>query len=135
MTDISSLAQQAISVLAPAISLAASTVAGRFAEGFLSQPGAKLFDWLAKKLAGTPAEGTLERALAEPNNPRRLEALRLELEDLLEKDPTFREELLSAVKEASGGNCETTSTQSSTQVGDGNRSAQAIGSGISIQTK
>lgn len=135
MTDISSLAQQAISMLAPTLSLAASTAAGRFAEGFLSQPGAKLFDWLAKRLTGTPAGGTLERAIAEPNNPRRLEALRLEIEELLEKDATFQEGLLSAVKEASEGNCDTTSTQSSTQVGDGNRSAQAIGSGISIQMK
>jgi hypothetical protein len=135
MNDISSLAQQAISLLAPAISLAASTAASHLAEGFLSEPGAKLFDWLAAKLKGTPAAVTLERATAEPHNPRRLEALRLEIEDLAERDPTFREELVTAMKDARSVISETTSTQSSSQVGEGNKSAQAIGENISIQLK
>jgi hypothetical protein len=133
MSDISSLAQQTISLLAPAISLAASTAAGRITEGFLSQPGAKLFDWLAARLAGTPAAVTLGRATAEPHNPRRLEAFRLEIEDLVERDTTFRAELIAAMKEACSETTETTSTQSSSQVGESNKNAQAIGENISIR--
>jgi len=50
------------------------------ADGFLSEPGAKLLDWLASRFKGTPAAATSDRAVAEPCRPYRLDALRGEIE-------------------------------------------------------
>jgi len=125
MTEIAALAQQAIAALAPLLPL----VASKAAEGFLSEPGAKLYDWLASKFKGTPAEGALDRATTEPNNPRRLESLKLEIEDLAEKDPAFRDQLAALLRELPGS---VNSTQTSTQAGDTNKSAQATGNDIRI---
>ena len=133
MIDIASLAQQAIAVLGPLIPLAASNVAGHLADGFLSEPGAKLFDWLAAKLKGTPAAAILDRAVSEPGNQRRLEAVRLEIEDLAEKDPDFRDQLAALLKEIAGETAVVNATQTSAQTGDNNKSAQAAGKDISIQ--
>jgi hypothetical protein len=132
MNDIALLAQQAMTTIGPYLSLAATTAAAHVAEGFLSEPGAKLFDWLVAKVKGTPAAATLERTVAEPNNERRLEALRLEIEDLADKDTEFREELTRLLKEISGDSVTVTASQTSTQTGDNNKSAQASGKDINI---
>jgi hypothetical protein len=131
MIEIALLAQQAVNALGPLLPLAASYAAGHVADGFLSEPGAKLYDWLAGKLKGTPAAATLDRAVAEPDNKRRLESLRLEIEDLAEKDPEFREQLAGLLKEMGGDTV--TATQTATAVGDGNKIGQGAGKDISIQ--
>jgi hypothetical protein len=60
MTDptLGELAQQAIILLTP--------ILHPIAEGFLKQPGAKLFDWLADQFKGKPAQSTLDHAAANP---------------------------------------------------------------------
>jgi tetratricopeptide (TPR) repeat protein len=133
MTNIGLLAQQAIAVLAPLLPLAAANAATQMAQGFFKQPGAKLFDWLASKLKGTPAAVTFDRAVAEPENQRRLEALRLEIEDLADKDAEFREELAGILKEIAPATVAVTSTQTVNQTGDNNKGALAGGNDISIQ--
>ncbi len=133
MTDMAFLAQQAIAVLGPLIPLAAANATSHLADGFLGASGGKLFDWLASKLKGTPAAATLDRAVAEPENRHRLDALRGEIEELAEKDTEFRDQLAGLLKEIAGETVSVTATQTSTQTGDGNKSAQAAGNDINIQ--
>ena len=133
MIDIALLAQQAITAIGPVLSLAATGAGAQVAEGFLHEPGAKLFNWLASKVKGTPAETTLDRAVAEPENPRRLDALRLEMEDLAVKDREFREQLAALLKEVAGESVNVTADQDSAQTGINNVSAQAAGKDINIQ--
>jgi hypothetical protein len=133
MIDIAALAQQAVTVLGPSIALAASSTASHMADGFLSEPGAKLFDWLTSKLNGTPAASTLDRAVSEPKNPRRLEALRIEIEDLAAKDEQFRDQLAKLLEEMAAKTGGVSATQTSTQIGDINKNAQAAGKDIHIQ--
>ena len=130
MTDIASLAHQAITHLGPLLPLATCKAATQFADGFFKQPGAKLFDWLASKFKGTPSESTLDRAVAEPANPRRLQALQIEIEDLAEKDPEFLRELTGLLKQIA--QTSVTAPQTANINGDNNKVAQAAGSNINI---
>jgi len=114
------------------VPLIAANAASHLADGFLSEPGAKLFDWLASKFKGTQAATTLDRAVAEPGNTRRLDALRLEIEDLAERDMEFRDQLAAILGKIDGGTGAVTSNQTSNQIGDNNKSAQASGKAISI---
>ena len=130
MTDLAALAQQAVQHLGPLLPHAAGHAATQFADGFFKQPGAKLFDWLANKFKGTPSESTLDRAIAEPANPRRVHALQLEIEDLAEKDPDFRHQLTQLLKEIA--QTTVTAPQTVKIKGDNNKTAQAAGSNINI---
>lgn len=133
MNEIAQLAQQAITWIAPLLPMAAAGVATHVADGFLAQPGAKLFDWLWTEIKGKPAAGTLERAVAEPQNTRRLDALRLEIEELAEKDTEFRRQLegfLTAIAESTGG---TITNQTASPAGDNNKIGQATGTNNTIQ--
>ena len=130
MNDITQLAQQTITLLAPLLP-AATMVAGHVTEGFLSQPGAKLYDWLASQFHGKPSAVTLERAVAEPQNKRRLDALQLEIEDLAEKDSEFRRQLTELLK-AAGVPGDATTIQIASPTGDNNKAGQATGENISI---
>ena len=129
MTDIASLAHQAITHIGPLLPTVPQA-ATQFADGFFKQPGAKLFDWLASKFTGTPSESVLDRAVAEPANPRRLQALQIEIEDLAEKDPEFLRELTSLLKDLA--QTSVTAPQTATTKGDNNKTAQAAGSNIHI---
>ena len=129
MTDIASLAQQAITYLSPFLPSAAIVV-DHVTDGFLSEPGAKLYDWLANKFKGTQSESTLDRAIAEPANPRRVHALQLEIEDLAEKDPEFRHQLTQLLKEIA--QTAVTAPQTVKIKGDNNKTALAAGSNINI---
>jgi hypothetical protein len=120
MIEIAALAQQTVTAIAPLLPFAAT----KAAEGFFKEPGAKLYNWLAAKLKGTPAEATLDRAAAEPANPRRLDALKLEIEDLAEKDSDFRDQLAALLKELPAA---ITATQTAIQTGDNHKSAQVAG--------
>jgi len=131
MIDIALLTQQAMAVLGPFLPSAASYTAGRVAEGFLRQPGAKLYDWLTAKFKGSESATVLERAKAEPENQRRKDALQLEIEDLAEKDSQFREELAKLLQDIGAGS--EAFKQISDQIGDNNKSAQIIGSGNNVQ--
>jgi hypothetical protein len=128
MSDIASLAQQAMNVVGPLLPLAGAA-AGHLADGFLSEPGAKLYDWLVAKFKGTPGEVTLNRAVAEPENKRRIEALRLEIEDVAEKDSEFLEQLAGMLKKMNLG---VNATQTANVTGDNNKTAQAAGKNINI---
>ena len=129
MSDIALLAQQAMTVIGPLLPLAGAA-AGHLADGFLSEPGAKLYDWLVAKFKGTPAEATLNRAVAEPENTRRIDALRLEIEDVAEKDSEFLEQLTGMLKEMNLG---VKATQTANVTGDNNKIAQAAGKDIKIR--
>jgi len=130
MTDLALLAQQAMAALGSIFSLAASYAPGRVAEGFLRQPGAKLYDWLAAKFKGSASAAVLERAVAEPENQRRKDALQLEIEDLAEKDSAFREELAKLLREIGAGG---ETVHQLNQMGDNNKGSQIIGNGNSVQ--
>ncbi len=103
------------------------------AQGFFKQPGARLFDWLASRLKGTPAAATFDRAVAEPENQRRLEALRLEIEEFADKDTEFRAELASILKEIASATGVVNTTQTLNQTGNNNKGALAGGNDISIE--
>ena len=122
MTDIALLAQQAMTALGPLLPYAA----GNVTIGFLRRPGAELYDWLASKVKGTPAGAALESAVAEPENQRRLDILRLQIEEMAEKDTEFREQLAGILKGIG-------TAQTATQTGDNSTIVQAAGNNISIQ--
>lgn len=132
MNDIGQLAQQAVTVLVPLLPVAAAAVAGHVIDGFLEQPGSKLFDWLTAQFQGKPAAATLERAVTEPQNTHRLEALRLEIDELVEKDPEFRRQLAELLKELTP-TADTVANQTANPIGDSNKIAQAAGTDIKIQ--
>ena len=133
MIDIALLAQQAMTALGPLLPLAGTYAAGRAVEGFFHEPGAKLYDWLTSKVKGTPAAATLDRAVAEPENRHRLDALRGEIEELAEKDAEFRDQLAGLLKEIAGETVSVKATQTATQTGDNNKSVQAAGKDIDIR--
>jgi hypothetical protein len=128
MTELTQLANDTMTLLAPLLPIA-TTAAGKLADhigdGFLSEPGAKLFDWLTAQFRGKPSAATLERAIAEPQNPKRLDMLRLEIQDLAEKDAEFRRQLSELARAGI--------TQIANPSGDNNKIAQVAGNNNSIQ--
>jgi hypothetical protein len=133
MIEIALLAQQAMTLLGPVASAAATKVADQLTDKCITESGTKLLNWLTAKFKGTESASVLDRAVAEPENPRRLEALRLEIEDLAEKDAEFREQLAGLLKEIAGETVIVTAPQTLTQTGDNNKGAQAAGKDISIK--
>ena len=129
MTDIASLAQQAITYLSPFLPSAAIVV-DHVTDGFLSEPGAKLFDWLAAKFKGTPSESALDRAVAEPENAHLLHGLQSEIAYVASKDPEFLRELTGLLKQLA--QTTVTAPQTVKIKGDNNKTAQAAGSNINI---
>jgi len=130
MTDLAALAQQAVQHLGPLLPHAAGHAATQFADGFFKQPGAKLFDWLAKKFKGTPSEAALEQAIADPGNEFALSALQTQIAYRASKDPDFRRQLTQLLKEISQT---TVTAQQTVKIkGDNNKTAQAAGSNINI---
>jgi hypothetical protein len=128
MTDLTQLANDTITLLAPLLPIATSAagkLTDHITDGFLSEPGAKLFDWLTAQFRGKPAAATLERAIAEPQNPNRLDSLRLEILDLAEKDAEFRHELAELVHAGT--------TQIANPGGDNNKIVQVTGNNNSTQ--
>jgi hypothetical protein len=133
MIDPALLAQQAVAALAPVLPLAASYAAGHVAIGFLRQPGAELYKWLAAKFKGSASAAVLDRAVAEPDDQDCLDALRLEIKQLAKKDAEFCEELAKRLQELGAAAGGLTATQTSIQTGDSNKSVQIGGSGNSVQ--
>ena len=133
MTDIALLAQQAMTVLGPVVSAAATKAADHLTDKCITESGTKLLYWLTAKFKGTESATVLDRAVAEPENPRRLEVLRLEIEDLAEKHKEFRDQLAGLLKEIAGETVSVKATQTATQTGDNNKSAQAAGKNIDIR--
>jgi len=127
--DVAQLAAQAVAILTPVLP-AVKTVATQVSEGFLKEPGKKLFDWLFAKVKGTAAEAALERAIDEPQNPRRLASLRLEIEDLAEKDAGFGQQLADFISGLTG---EISATQTAAVSGDNNKVAQTTGTNNKIR--
>ncbi|MCS6781327.1 MAG: hypothetical protein NZ555_16675, partial [Geminicoccaceae bacterium] len=90
--------------------------------------GRDFYAWLKGKLAGAPAE-SLAKLEAEPAEERNVERLKADLEELLEKDPGFAEELakkLAQAQRAGGVQMELVLT------GDHNIGVQAVGSTVKI---
>ena len=129
MTDIASLAQQAITYLSPFLPSAAIVV-DHVTDGFLSEPGAKLFDWLNNKFKGTPSESALEQAIADPGNEFALSALQTQIAYRASKDPEFLRELTGLLKQIA--QTSVTAPQTANINGDNNKVAQAAGSNINI---
>jgi hypothetical protein len=126
MSDPLELAQQAMDALTPLIPLAAAA-AGHVADGFLSEPGAKLYEWLTSKFKGRPEADALNNALAEPTKQLRLEALKLAIAQRADEDSEFRQQLSEMVYPS------TEMRQTNKQRGDGNKSGQIIGNNSSVQ--
>ena len=133
MTDIALLAQQAMTVLGTVVSAAATKAADHLTDKCITESGTKLLHWLTAKFKGTESATVLDRAVAEPENPRRLEVLRLEIEDLAEKHKEFRDQLAGLLKEIAGETVSVKATQTATQTGDNNKSVQAAGKDIDIR--
>ena len=117
--------------LLPAAATAAGKLADHIADGFLSEPGVKLFDWITSQFEGKEAAASLRRAIAEPQNRHRLDAVRIEILELAEKDIQFREQLSELVK--AGAKANISATQIANPSGDNNRIVQATGKNIHIQ--
>jgi hypothetical protein len=66
-----------------------------------------------------------------PQNPRRLEALRLDIEELAEQDPVFREQL-ARLLQAARAEQPSVNTQTSTVTGHGNTVMQVSGSNNTV---
>ena len=131
MIDITQLAQDTITTLAPLLPIA-TTLGAQAGEGFAKEAGKGLFEWVRGQFKGKPAEAVLDRAIAEPENPFRQTALRNEIEEMATNDPAFRaelERLLAGVRPTQ------TYTQSSTQIGSNNSNFQVQGSHNTIQPK
>ena len=133
MNEILQLAQQTIDLLTPLLPLAGAAV-GHIADGFLSEPGAKLFDWLTSKFRDKHAAATLEQAIEDPQNTWRLEALKLAIAEHADKDPEFRKQLSELVQEAQL-NTSVKAHQHATAQGDGNKIAQVAGTNNKIDIR
>lgn len=97
MIDIAQLAHDAITAIAPLLPIA-TTLATKTEEGIAGEAGKTLFNWIVTQVKGKPSVNVLDRALADPKNSRRLESLRLDIEELAEQDPAFREQLANFVQ-------------------------------------
>ena len=95
MVDVNELVQQAMGVLGTFLPFAAA----KAAEGFLSEPGAKLFGWLEDKVQGTPAEAALERAVAVPLDEDALDRLATEIRVLVRNNQELRGQLEAKLAE------------------------------------
>ena len=134
MIDVTQLANDSVALLTPLLPLAthaAGKLADHITDGFLSEPGVKLFDWITEQFRGKPAAVSLERAIAEPQNQHRLDSLRIEILELAEKDALFREQLAELVGAGAKGN--TSVTQTASPSGDINKIGQAVGRNNTIQ--
>ena len=131
MTDLAALAQQAVQHLGPLLPHAAGHAATQFADGFFKQPGAKLFDWLAKKFKGTPSEAALEQAIADPGNEFALSALQTQIAYRASKDPEFLRELTSLLKDLA--QTSVTASQTVNNTGDNNNIVFPVGTNIHVR--
>jgi hypothetical protein len=127
MIEIAQLAQDAIAAIAPLLPVV-TTLAGKTQEGFAGEAGKTLFNWIVSQVKGKPAESVLDRALADPRNPRRLESLRLDIEELAEQDPAFREHLAELVQAVRAEQPTIFNTQTATVTGQGHSVTQIQGS-------
>jgi hypothetical protein len=130
MTEIAQLAHDTITVLAPLLP-SATSVATKVRDGFAGEAGKTLLNWVVAQFKGKPAEAVLDRALADPQNPRRLEDLRLDIEELAEQDPVFREQLARLLQAAHAEQPFVT-TQTSTVTGHGSSVTQVSGSNNTV---
>jgi hypothetical protein len=123
--DYNELAKQAVEVLKTALPLAMQQVAS----GFSQQPGAKLYDWVARKFAGTEGQAILEQAASEPENQKRLDHLQVEIADLLRDNQEAVRELQALLSGARN----VTGTQTAHATGTGAIINQVIGTGNEIK--
>jgi hypothetical protein len=119
------LAQQAIQHLRPELLL----LAGKSAEGAATESGKQLISWFRDRLKSPAAQAALTEAETHPDNERRIAALQLQIEVLLEENESFRTALEKLLKDLSAF---TSTHQSVTSVGDNNKIAQAAGQGNKI---
>jgi hypothetical protein len=133
MIDIVALAHQTVNVIGPLLPVIAQHAGNQAADGFLRQPGVKLFDWIASKFKGTAAAAALERAVSDPESQLYIADLRVEIQKLAEQDSEFRERLAHLLEEIASGVGDVDTNQTITQTGDYNKGALASGKDISIQ--
>ena len=114
------LAQQTLDFVQPYLLVLASKVP----EGTATQAGKAIFDWLKSKLTTPAAVEVLKEAEAAPQEAANLKGLAVQIEKLC-KDPAMAAEL-GGLLTAHGA------VQSDTILGDGNKTAKAIGSNIRI---
>jgi hypothetical protein len=110
---------------------AAAVLGEKARDGFAGEAGKTLLALIVAQFKGKPAEAVLDRALADPQNPRRLEALRLDIEELAEQDPVFREQLARLLQAAREEQL-SVNTQTSTVTGHGNTVMQVSGSNNTV---
>jgi hypothetical protein len=130
MIEVAQLAHDAITAIAPLLPGVAD-VATKTGEGFAGEAGKTLFNWIVTQVKGKPTESVLNRALADPKNPRRLESLRLDIEELAEQD-AFREQLAKLVQAVRAEQPAIFNTQTATVTGQGNSVNQIQGSNIKV---
>ena len=131
MIEVAQLAHDAITAIAPLLPVV-TTLATKTQEGFAGEAGKTLFNWIVTQVKGKPTENVLDRALADPKNPRRLESLRLDIEELAEQDPAFREQLAKLVQAVRAEQPAIFNAQTATVTGHGNAVTQIQGSNIKV---
>jgi hypothetical protein len=88
-----------------------------------------MLSWFRERFKGKVAETALDDAAAHPEDDRRLRALQLQIEILLEENESFRRDLLALVTQ----HPEAASTQqTATASGNDNKIGQVSGKDINI---
>ncbi|MGA2408789.1 MAG: hypothetical protein ABSG46_00145 [Candidatus Binataceae bacterium] len=125
--DPATIAASTVAALLPYLAAAAKKTAEKAGEAAY-EGGAKLLAFLKGKLTGENERKALARVESNPENADRQAALRVELEDLVERDAGFGGELETLLKALP----KTEATQSANVLGDNNTVTQAAGQNIHI---
>jgi hypothetical protein len=93
--NFANLAQQAMQHLRPELLL----LAGKSLEGAATETGKQLISWFRDHLKSPAAQASLADATAHPDDDRRISALTLQIEILLEENEGFRRELAARLRD------------------------------------
>jgi hypothetical protein len=113
------IAQQATTYLRPELLL----LAGKAVEGAATESGKQIVAWFRERLKGKAAEAALDDAAAHPEDDRRMLALQMQIEILVEENESFRRDLLALIANAPKS---ASITQNATATG-GSKIGQASG--------
>jgi hypothetical protein len=118
------IAQQATNYLRPELLL----LAGKAVEGAAAESGKQIVTWFRERLKGKAAEAALDDAAEHPEDDRRMLALQMQIEILVEENESFRRDLLALI---ANGPKSASIQQNATATG-GSKIGQASGQDIKI---
>jgi hypothetical protein len=125
--DPATMAAATVATLSPYLVEATKKAAGKVGEAAY-EGGAKLLEFLKRKLTGGNEQKALSRVELEPEDTDNLAALRVVLKESLQQDAAFRDELGAFLKALPQND----TSQSANVIGDGNVVTEAAGKNINI---